>query len=473
MIALFSSVFFIVTAFFAASGAAIAETLVVPGTANPWLAAMPDGSSANSGDFSPAQSPVLVSGIQLTPGNSLTFKVSGGVLNDPGCPPACNGPDGNSAIWHFADENGIANVKAPLNSLIGVFLDNAQPNTSSVPAALDFSTIGLSFASFSPALKQVFFIGDGLTGTGEGGVQRFVIPSGATRLFLGTMDGYGWHNNSGSFQAEVKDVGQAILTSPVLDQNLVSNGSFELPVVAKLSPGWLTVKSAQSFPGWRVTGNNSVDIHAGEYGVPWSNLPDGKQALDLNGSNAAGVSQDLATTPGATYTLRYFLSSNPACRSPGIQIQVLFDGKTVDEPVFQASGHQLRNMQWMLHEHTVVASSALSKLEFKSKTMKSSCGPAIDHVQVFPDAVPLQLAKPEPAIWTQGEWHPVNRGGCDGWDVLTTKLAVPIDELCVQEAAGKVVICAADHGGCFYKNRTVKQCNGGRIMGRMYVCGPK
>jgi len=29
--------------------------------------------------------------------------------------------------------------------------------------------------------------------------QTFVVPNDATRLFLGTMDGFGWFNNSGAF----------------------------------------------------------------------------------------------------------------------------------------------------------------------------------------------------------------------------------------------------------------------------------
>ncbi|HEY3242752.1 MAG TPA: hypothetical protein VGM03_05305 [Phycisphaerae bacterium] len=46
-----------------------------------------------------------------------------------------------------------------------------------------------------PGLRQPFFIGDGLTGTGSGAVQQFLVPDGATRLFLGTIDGCEWSNN--------------------------------------------------------------------------------------------------------------------------------------------------------------------------------------------------------------------------------------------------------------------------------------
>jgi hypothetical protein len=78
---------------------------------------------------------------------------------------------------------------------------------ASAPAGLDFSTTAAqSAATISPLLQQVFFIGDGLTGTGSGNSQQFTIPSGATRLFLGSADTVGNNfNNAGSFTVTVSD----------------------------------------------------------------------------------------------------------------------------------------------------------------------------------------------------------------------------------------------------------------------------
>jgi hypothetical protein len=50
-------------------------------------------------------------------------------------------------------------------------------------------TIRDNFAELAPALAQTFFIGDGRTGSGSGDIQRFLVPEGATRLFLGYADG--------------------------------------------------------------------------------------------------------------------------------------------------------------------------------------------------------------------------------------------------------------------------------------------
>jgi hypothetical protein len=100
-------------------------------------------------------------------------------------------------------ENGIASTTTQISSLIGVFLDDTQPSLSPTPAGLDFSGPGgLDFLTLSPLLKQPFFIGNGLTSSSSA-VQEFVIPAGATRLFLGTMDGFEWNNNGGSLEVSV------------------------------------------------------------------------------------------------------------------------------------------------------------------------------------------------------------------------------------------------------------------------------
>jgi hypothetical protein len=182
-----------------------AQTVTVPGTSNPKLAGMPDGTTASAGDEAPAQSPVLVGGLGLVAGSTLQFLQVSGLVDN--CPSGCSqgGPDGN-AIDNFVNgaENGISGMSAPLNALVGVFLCAAQPDGVSAPAALDFSTAASrSFASLAPALQQVFFIGDGLTGTGSGAVQGFQVPVGATRLYLATHDGYGWFNNSGNYTVTV------------------------------------------------------------------------------------------------------------------------------------------------------------------------------------------------------------------------------------------------------------------------------
>jgi hypothetical protein len=77
--------------------------------------------------------------------------------------------------------------------LVGMFLGNTLP--ASAPAALRFYVSNKSaggtqtdFLALSPQIGQVFFIGDGLTGTGTGLAQTFVVPPAATHLYLGYFD---------------------------------------------------------------------------------------------------------------------------------------------------------------------------------------------------------------------------------------------------------------------------------------------
>ena len=161
---------------------------------------MPDGTTL-AGDTVPTHSPTEYTGLSFSAGDRLTFSVTGSVSHTGGTPTLA--PDGGSFFDHSGGATfGISDVRAPIDSLIGVFLDDDQPDTSAAPATLNFDG-DLDFASLSPLVKQVFFIGDG---EGAGGTQEFVVPAGATRLFLGPMDGFGWYNNTGGFEVNAANL---------------------------------------------------------------------------------------------------------------------------------------------------------------------------------------------------------------------------------------------------------------------------
>jgi hypothetical protein len=189
-------------------------TINVLGTSDPWLAGMPDGTLGvnKTGiglivDIAPDQSPTLVSGIAIAPGTMLKWSASGIVGNDVSDPAYNAGPDGflNYKLQHYGGpENGISDIKAPVNALVGLFLGDGQPNLNQAPVLLDFSKArSRNYTVLSPLLQQVFFMGDGLTSSLV--AQTIVAPAGATRLYLGTMDGYGWNDNTGFFEVTLVD----------------------------------------------------------------------------------------------------------------------------------------------------------------------------------------------------------------------------------------------------------------------------
>lgn len=174
--------------------------VIVPGTSNPWLAGMSAGQTANSGDAVPYQSPVEIMEVPIQVGYEIEFSASGAVNNGTGV--SLDEPDGNignqTQNHSGGAENGISDVITPIGALVGVFLGGEVPDLSSAPSRLDFSGAeSRDYVRLLPALKQVFFIGDGLTGNGT--AQRVVVPVGATRLFLGTMDENTWSDNQGFF----------------------------------------------------------------------------------------------------------------------------------------------------------------------------------------------------------------------------------------------------------------------------------
>lgn len=188
----------------AGASAARASSITVPATADPWLAGMPAGSTASGGDVAPAESPIEVSGLLFIPGTYFTFAVEGATDHCAAASCRLAGPDGDLtepiASHSAGPENGISDIRAPIDSLIAVFLGPDRPDGLPAPAALDFSTPeSRDYDRLSPLLRQVFFIGDGI---GSSGSQAVKIPAGATRLFLGTMDGYGWFNNVGALRVE-------------------------------------------------------------------------------------------------------------------------------------------------------------------------------------------------------------------------------------------------------------------------------
>jgi len=179
---------------------------------HPWQhdIAGPNGSTMADGQL--YDSPVLVN-ITVTPGSVITLtNVSGQGSNDPTLP--MYNADGTSsagisvtydwaATGSVPQEHGMSDILAPHNSILGVFLTNNTPdNPSTVAPELDFTTqTARDYTSFSPQLQQVFYAGTGLTSAGK--TQSFLVPQGATRLYLGTMDGHEWSNNVGGYSATI------------------------------------------------------------------------------------------------------------------------------------------------------------------------------------------------------------------------------------------------------------------------------
>lgn len=134
----------------------------------------------------------------------ITFPCTGGLTDFAAGTPTL-GPEGflglqTTDIESYGGISGLY-LDGQVMFLAGVFLSDS-PATEPPPERLDF-TGNVDFQRLEPELGQTFFIGDGASKT-------FVAPAGATRLFLGFVDGYvftgqpGWYgNNRGALEATV------------------------------------------------------------------------------------------------------------------------------------------------------------------------------------------------------------------------------------------------------------------------------
>lgn len=179
--------------------------VVVDGASNLYgagRAAPPDPGGTGAG--------VLPPGVDLAPGidRVVTFANATGTVDfGPCCAPSP--PDGEpSGTLVTAIYQGLAGPVLPrARHLAGVFLDELEP-MDPAPSALAINDV--AFSEISPEVGQIFFVGDGLTGTGA--QQVFHVPDDATRLFLGYIDCFlpctvpgGYDDNTGSVSIGVEE----------------------------------------------------------------------------------------------------------------------------------------------------------------------------------------------------------------------------------------------------------------------------
>jgi Flp pilus assembly protein TadG len=191
-------------------------TANVAAKGSPWLAGMPSGSTVppyggnNQGCTAPENSPAQINNFPLVSGTPLMFRQTNGQTSYKGS--GQYGPDGQTDwIVRQNPVNGINATSAPIMALVGIFLDDRRPDSYGMAPQLDFtSPESRNFSSLSPQLKQVFFIGDGMDSNGN--LQQFVVPSGATRFYLGLMDEKGWWwDNVGTLSTTMLDDNVALV----------------------------------------------------------------------------------------------------------------------------------------------------------------------------------------------------------------------------------------------------------------------
>ena len=167
---------------------------------------------------------------------------------------------------------------------------------------------------------------------------------------------------------------------------LITNGSFEAPVVAGTC---CNTVPPDALPGWTATPN--VNVVVGTFSSTNGNLAfDGNQYLDLVGQGGTGsISQAFATNAGSRYNISFAYSHNlftPSVTSASAELSVA----GLLDTISHSTGTNA-NLDWRNYFATFTATGSSTTLKFTNLTGGVNEG-------IFLDAVSIQ-AVPEPATW--------------------------------------------------------------------------
>ena len=122
---------------------------------------------------------------------------------------------------------------------------------------------------------NIYFQGPGLLALADNGG-----PTQTLALYLGDGE---------SPPSQALDRGGPLPGAP----ELITNGSFETPALPPMNTSWAT-----AIPGWQLAFGTAFEIQNGISGPS----ADGSQHVELDSDSNSGIYQDVATTPGTTYT---------------------------------------------------------------------------------------------------------------------------------------------------------------------------
>ena len=183
------------------------------------------------------------------------------------------------------------------------------------------------------------------------------------------------------------------------NNNLVQNGSFEVGYEAttQINGGWPSnhgfwaplgyAGATDTIPDWTVSGGG-VDWHDSDSSVPNSMIAaDSNRMVDLNsgwGSAPGVISQTIATTPGASYTLSFSYSGHPysGCYfGPKPMRASAGSASTVVSADPLAEGYLDSTNLWHAASVSFTASSSSTVISFASLENDGTCaGPLVDNV---------------------------------------------------------------------------------------------
>lgn len=165
--------------------------------------------------------------------------------------------------------------------------------------------------------------------------------------------------------------------------NLVANGNFENTGVTN---HFRTLASGREFSGWRVE-SGTVDV----IGTYWEHNG-ASGSIDLDGSSPGAISQEMATVPGVTYTVRFDMAGNCDGGTPTKALEVSAGDTSAKFEWNKPANWSRQSMGFETREFTFVATSDSTKIVFASQTQPNAVngpyfGAVVTKISVTPTVV--------------------------------------------------------------------------------------
>jgi len=190
---------------------------------------------------------------------------------------------------------------------------------------------------------------------------------------------------------EIKLIGMSaiLLISSVLGvgaQNLLQNGSFELP---GFGGNQMFVAYSTELTGWVVGGNGSVYVHNGMGGI-FAPAQDGSHYLDLSGDGVphGTLFQEFATIPGLQYDLNFYIGSS-ANSDPTINVQLIGVNSILNTTLTPLV--PTGNINWTEESFLFTADSSITRLSFVDVSVTDDNSSYVDNVSVTVVPEPMAL----------------------------------------------------------------------------------
>ncbi len=171
----------------------------------------------------------------------------------------------------------------------------------------------------------------------------------------------------------------ALVAALPASANLVSNGGFEDPAI---SGNFTTYGASSTLGAWTVDSGSIDLIHS--YWQP----SEGEQSIDLDGNEAASISQVVNVPSAGNYTLSFDMSGN-VDGGPSVKaLDVLFNGNWVGTATYDtaAEGNSFGNMKYEAKSIGLNGLGAGAGLLQLVSTSPGYFGAAVDNVKM--EAVP-------------------------------------------------------------------------------------